>query len=130
MEDPTAESRGKQPGKEKAQRKRAEGTRQVWTRGRNMQAKETAPPYRLQMPVIIRIGTGEVVSKYLEQTAEMIQAMAVKASVMLFQKGGVKEVVEAISSILGAPHIDGDAIRKYFGRRRRVEGAEVLERIT
>lgn len=37
--------------------------------------------------------------------------------------------MEAISSTMGAPHIDSDMIRKCFGRRRRVEGAEVLERI-
>lgn len=91
--------------------------------------EEAVLRYRLQMVAIIRIGTMEVANKDGERMAEMLQAIAAKASVMHFQKGNVAEVAEAISGTLGASHIDGDMVIKHFGRRRRVESAEVLERI-
>lgn len=34
-----------------------------------------------------------------------------------------------IGGTLGAPYMDDGRIRAYFGRRRLIEGAEVLERI-
>ena len=37
--------------------------------------------------------------------------------------------MEAIGTILRTPHMDGDGIRTYFERRRRVEVADVLERM-
>lgn len=63
--------------------------------------------------------------------AEMLSGMVATASVMLaLKEGRVVEVVEAIGSTLRTTHMDGYGIRAYFGRRPRVEGAEVLERIS
>lgn len=58
-----------------------------------------------------------------------ITGFAAKASVLLSQGGYVGEVVDAIGGTLCTPHMGGDRIYAYFGHRRRVEGAEVLEMI-
>ena len=59
------------------------------------------------------------------------RGLATTASVLLSQNGGdVGKVVETIGSPLRRPHMDGDRIHEYFGSRREVEGAEMLEKIT
>lgn len=37
--------------------------------------------------------------------------------------------MEEKGGTLRAPYVNGDIMRAYFGKRRRIEGAEVLERI-
>lgn len=44
--------------------------------------------------------------------------------IVVSEGGYVGEVVEAIGGTRRTPHMDGDRIRIYFGRRRQVEGAE------
>lgn len=39
------------------------------------------------------------------------------------------EGVKAIGGTLCAPHVDGNMVRSYLRRRRRVKGTKVLERI-
>lgn len=63
-----------------------------------------------------------------ERTAEMLRGIMAKASVVS-QARDVGEAVEAIGGTLRDPHMSSDMICAYFGRCRRVEGTEVLERI-
>lgn len=62
---------------------------------------------------------------------EELRDMVVMATILLSQKeGDVGQVVERICSTLRAPHMDGNRIRTYFGRRCWVGRVEVLERIS
>lgn len=74
----------------------------------------------------------EVADDNGERMVEMLQRIAAMPSDLLSQKyAGVKREVETMDGILHVPYIDGNRIRacEYFGWRRLVEGAEVLERI-
>lgn len=62
---------------------------------------------------------------------DMLRGIAVMMSVLVSQKNGdVGEVVEAIGGTLNAQNMDGDRICPYVGRRRLVEGNEMLETIS
>ena len=97
------------------------------TAGRCPKREEAALRYRLQMAAFTRAVAGE--SKG-ERTVEWLRGIAATAGVRLSQEGGhVGRVVKEVGGTLCATHMDGDRIRAYFGRRRNVESAGVLEAI-
>jgi len=61
---------------------------------------------------------------------DWLRVTVVTAGIMLFQKGGdVGTLIQEVGGMLYAPYMDDDRIRAYFGRRRKVESADVLETI-
>ena len=61
---------------------------------------------------------------------EWLWGIAATAGTPLSQEGGqIGRVVREVGGTLRATHMDGDRIRAYFGRRRKVASAEALEKI-
>ena len=61
---------------------------------------------------------------------EWLRGIAATAGTMLSQEvRQVGRVVREVGGTLRATHMDGDRIRAYFGRRRKVEGSKALEKI-
>lgn len=94
------------------------------TGGRSQQGKEVGFRYLLQMAVISLMEAGEVADEDGKRVMETLRDIATTASILLYQ--GERDVggsVEAICGTLRVSHIDGDMIRAYLGRHRRVEAS-------
>ena len=62
---------------------------------------------------------------------EWLRGITAAAGTLLSQEGGqIGRVVREVGGKLRATYMDGNRIRAYFGRRRKVESAEALEEIT
>lgn len=97
-------------------------------RAESLKGKEAPLRYRLQLAAFRRAGRGEVARA---RAVQWLRGMAATAGIMLSQeKGGVGRVVQEVGGTLHNPRMDGDIIRAFFERCRRMESAEVLELIT
>ena len=104
-----------------------EGARKEGTAGGSPKRIEAAPRYRLQMAAVTWAVAGESEGA---RTVERLRGIVTMADVRLSQKGGhVVRGCKRGGGTLRATHMDGDRIRAYFGRCRKVKGAGVLEAI-
>ena len=61
---------------------------------------------------------------------EWLRGIAATAGTLLCQEGGqIGRVVREVGGTLRATHMDGDRIRAYFGRRRKVVSTDAVEKI-